>query len=146
MPEIAREREREREREKKNQVPPFPRQGDWSFGEGYAHDIMGDLNAGGGRHRISSYFVARSAYMVNHISLVQGAGWIDWNLLLNEDGGPNHVGNVCGQLFVRISVWKSFSLLAFCRINAGSRLQFNRLTGMRNVQLTKLRKVRKFLW
>ena len=90
-----REREREREREKKNQVPPFPRQGDWSFGEGYAHDIMGDLNAGGGRHRISSYFVARSAYMVNHISLVQGAGWIDWNLLLNEDGGPNHVGNVC---------------------------------------------------
>ncbi|CAE7941579.1 GBA, partial [Symbiodinium necroappetens] len=45
-------------------------QGDWSFGEGYAHDIMGDLNAG-------------------------GAGWIDWNLLLNEDGGPNHVGNVC---------------------------------------------------
>eukprot|EP00439_Symbiodinium_sp_Y106_P049138 s2314_g6.t1 len=47
-------------------------QGDWSFGEGYAHDIMGDLNAG-------------------------GAGWIDWNLLLNEDGGPNHVGNVTEQ-------------------------------------------------
>mmetsp|Transcript_134522 Transcript_134522/g.335627 ORF Transcript_134522/g.335627 Transcript_134522/m.335627 type:complete len:498 (+) Transcript_134522:105-1598(+) len=44
--------------------------GDWSFGEGYAHDIIGDLNAG-------------------------ATGWIDWNLLLNQDGGPNHVDNVC---------------------------------------------------
>jgi len=23
------------------------------------------------------------------------AGWIDWNLLLDETGGPNHVGNFC---------------------------------------------------
>ncbi|CAJ1462077.1 unnamed protein product, partial [Effrenium voratum] len=45
-------------------------EGDWSFGEGYAHDIMGNLNAG-------------------------ASGWIDWNLLLDEAGGPNHVGNVC---------------------------------------------------
>ena len=22
-------------------------------------------------------------------------GWIDWNLLLDETGGPNHVGNYC---------------------------------------------------
>jgi glucosylceramidase len=22
-------------------------------------------------------------------------GWIDWNLLLDEQGGPNHVGNFC---------------------------------------------------
>jgi len=22
-------------------------------------------------------------------------GWIDWNLLLNHAGGPNHVGNLC---------------------------------------------------
>ena len=22
-------------------------------------------------------------------------GWIDWNLLLDEKGGPNHVGNFC---------------------------------------------------
>lgn len=45
-------------------------EGDWSFGEGYAHDIMGNLNAG-------------------------AAGWIDWNMLLDDAGGPNHVGNVC---------------------------------------------------
>ncbi|CAE8637677.1 unnamed protein product [Polarella glacialis] len=44
--------------------------GDWSFGEGYGHDIIGDLNTG-------------------------SVGWIDWNLILNEIGGPNHVNNVC---------------------------------------------------
>lgn len=24
-------------------------------------------------------------------------GWIDWNLLLNEHGGPNHVENPCSE-------------------------------------------------
>lgn len=38
--------------------------------ERYAHDIIGDINAGA------------SAY-------------IDWNILLDENGGPNHVNNVC---------------------------------------------------
>ena len=37
----------------------------------YAHDIIGDLN-----HGMNS--------------------WIDWNLVLDEIGGPNHVGNYCG--------------------------------------------------
>ena len=23
-------------------------------------------------------------------------GWIDWNIVLDRDGGPNHVGNFCG--------------------------------------------------
>jgi glucosylceramidase len=23
-------------------------------------------------------------------------GWIDWNVVLDQDGGPNHVGNFCG--------------------------------------------------
>merc|ERR550514_1203125 len=40
------------------------------MGEGYAHDIMGDLNAG-------------------------AAAWTDWNLLLDGKGGPNHLGNPC---------------------------------------------------
>lgn len=44
--------------------------GEWAFGEGYAHDIVGDLNAG-------------------------AVGWTDWNLLLDTTGGPNHVGNNC---------------------------------------------------
>ena len=42
----------------------------WEFGEFYAHDIMGNLNAGMNR-------------------------FIDWNLLLDIQGGPNHVGNYC---------------------------------------------------
>lgn len=44
--------------------------GDWAFGEGYGHDILGDLNRG-------------------------AVGWLDWNLILDEKGGPNHVNNVC---------------------------------------------------
>ena len=24
------------------------------------------------------------------------SGWIDWNIVLDSDGGPNHVGNFCG--------------------------------------------------
>ncbi|OMF57017.1 hypothetical protein BK139_13855 [Paenibacillus sp. FSL R5-0490] len=28
--------------------------------------------------------------MNNHLE-----AWIDWNLVLNEEGGPNHVGNYC---------------------------------------------------
>lgn len=44
--------------------------GSRSMGEGYAHEIMGDLNAG-------------------------STGWVDWNLILDKNGGPNHVGNVC---------------------------------------------------
>jgi glucosylceramidase len=23
-------------------------------------------------------------------------GWIDWNIVLDKNGGPNHVGNFCG--------------------------------------------------
>lgn len=37
----------------------------YASGEQYAHDIMGDLN-----HWVSA--------------------WVDWNLFLNEDGGPDH--------------------------------------------------------
>lgn len=38
--------------------------------EQYAHDIIGDLNAG-------------------------AMGYIDWNMLLDENGGPNHMKNYC---------------------------------------------------
>ncbi len=38
--------------------------------EHYAHDMIGDLRAGAN-------------------------GYVDWNILLNEQGGPNHVGNFC---------------------------------------------------
>ncbi|KAH8044091.1 glucosylceramidase [Aureococcus anophagefferens] len=39
-------------------------------GPSYAHDILSDLALG-------------------------ACGWVDWNLLLDHRGGPNHLGNVC---------------------------------------------------
>ncbi|MFW5981393.1 MAG: glycoside hydrolase family 30 protein, partial [bacterium] len=44
--------------------------GYWNTGESYAHDIIGDLNNG-------------------------SVAWVDWNMVLDEMGGPNHVGNYC---------------------------------------------------
>ncbi len=44
--------------------------GDWSAGERYARSVINDLN---------------------HWAV----GWIDWNLMLDTNGGPNHVGNFC---------------------------------------------------
>jgi glucosylceramidase len=43
---------------------------EWSWGERYGESVIHDLN--------------------NYAS-----GWIDWNILLNENGGPNHVANFC---------------------------------------------------
>ena len=43
---------------------------DWALGEKYAHSMVNDFNAG-------------------------TVGWTDWNVLLDETGGPNHVGNFC---------------------------------------------------
>jgi glucosylceramidase len=47
-----------------------PHIGSWDLGERYATSIINDLNR---------WTVA----------------WIDWNLILDENGGPNHVGNLC---------------------------------------------------
>lgn len=44
--------------------------GDWRRGETYGTDIMGDLNN-------------------------WSVGWVDWNILLNQQGGPNHLNNFC---------------------------------------------------
>lgn len=42
----------------------------WSLGEKYGRSMIHDFNAG-------------------------TVGWTDWNILLDEKGGPNHVGNFC---------------------------------------------------
>jgi glucosylceramidase len=47
-----------------------PHHGSWELGERYARSIINDLNR-------------------------WTVGWIDWNLLLDAGGGPNHVGNFC---------------------------------------------------
>ena len=43
---------------------------DWSLGERYGFSMINDFNSG-------------------------TVGWTDWNILLDETGGPNHVGNFC---------------------------------------------------
>lgn len=43
---------------------------DWSLGEKYGNSVLNDFNSG-------------------------TSGWTDWNILLDEKGGPNHVGNYC---------------------------------------------------
>lgn len=48
----------------------FNKLNDWSLGERYGYSMINDFNAG-------------------------TVGWTDWNLLLDEKGGPNHVGNFC---------------------------------------------------
>jgi len=45
-----------------------PHLGEWSLGERYGHSMIEDLN---------------------HWSV----GWVDWNMVLNQQAGPNHVGN-----------------------------------------------------
>jgi glucosylceramidase len=47
-----------------------PHRGSWELGERYAHSMINDLNR-------------------------WTVGWIDWNLVLDYQGGPNHVGNFC---------------------------------------------------
>jgi glucosylceramidase len=43
---------------------------DWKWGESYGRSMINDFNAG-------------------------TVGWTDWNILLDEQGGPNHVKNYC---------------------------------------------------
>jgi len=43
---------------------------DWSLGERYGYSMVNDFNCG-------------------------TVAWTDWNILLDENGGPNHVGNFC---------------------------------------------------
>ncbi|MCE2914797.1 MAG: glucosylceramidase [Rubrivivax sp.] len=67
-----------------------PHHGSWALGERYARSMINDLNR-------------------------WTVGWIDWNLLLDEHGGPNHVGNYCsaplladvahGRLMHQSSYW-----------------------------------------
>ncbi|MBL4677830.1 MAG: glycoside hydrolase family 30 protein [Mucilaginibacter sp.] len=48
----------------------FERLNDWALGERYGLSMINDFNAG-------------------------TVAWTDWNILLDEKGGPNHVGNFC---------------------------------------------------
>jgi len=47
-----------------------PHLGEWELGERYGTSMISDLNR-------------------------WCVGWVDWNMILDETGGPNHVGNLC---------------------------------------------------
>jgi glucosylceramidase len=48
----------------------YARVNDWALGERYGHSMVNDFNCG-------------------------TVGWTDWNILVDETGGPNHVSNFC---------------------------------------------------
>ncbi|CAN0521040.1 unnamed protein product, partial [Ectocarpus sp. 12 AP-2014] len=45
-------------------------EGGWKRAEHTVHEMIADVNS-------------------------WSTGWVDWNLMLNYDGGPNHAGNLC---------------------------------------------------
>ena len=74
-----------------------PHIGSWDLGERYAHNIINDLNR-------------------------WTVGWIDWNLVLDENGGPNHANNFCSAPIIadtkndRLIFQSSYYYLGhFCR-------------------------------
>ena len=80
-----------------------PHTGEWDVGERYVRNIVNDLNR-------------------------WTVGWIDWNLLLDEHGGPNHVGNFCnapiladterGELMHQSAYWALGHFARFIRPGA----------------------------
>jgi len=48
----------------------FSKLNEWALGERYGNSILNDFNSG-------------------------AVAWTDWNILLDQTGGPNHVGNFC---------------------------------------------------
>jgi glucosylceramidase len=62
-----------------------PHHGSWELGERYARSLINDLNR-------------------------WTVGWIDWNLLLDHRGGPNHVGNFCSAPIHTNAACDGFSL------------------------------------
>jgi glucosylceramidase len=62
-----------------------PHHGSWDLGERYARSMINDINR-------------------------WTVGWIDWNLLLDQQGGPNHVGNYCSAPILVRTDHDSFDL------------------------------------
>jgi glucosylceramidase len=57
----------------------------WFRAQRYAHDIMADLNH-------------------------WAHGWVDWNLILDDQGGPNHLNNTCDAPIIMTQAGDNFRL------------------------------------
>jgi len=62
---------------------PGVKLGDWTRGEAYGIDILNDI-------------------------LHWSTGWVDWNMVLDEKGGPNHLGNMCDAPIIVFPATNSF--------------------------------------
>jgi glucosylceramidase len=61
---------------------------DWAYTASWASDVADDHPIYTPVHRYARNIIVSLDHWMT--------GWIDWNIVLDQDGGPNHVGNFCG--------------------------------------------------
>jgi glucosylceramidase len=65
-----------------------PNATDWAYTATWAGPAVVDHPAYTPVHRYARDIIVGLNHWVS--------GWVDWNIVLDQDGGPNHVGNFCG--------------------------------------------------
>jgi glucosylceramidase len=65
-----------------------PNATDWAYSATWAGPAVVDHPAYTPVHRYARDIIVGLNHWVS--------GWVDWNAVLDQDGGPNHVGNFCG--------------------------------------------------
>jgi len=65
-----------------------PNATDWAYSATWAGPAVVDHPAYTPVHRYARDIIVGLNHWVS--------GWVDWNVVLDQDGGPNHVGNFCG--------------------------------------------------
>ncbi|MBD3868266.1 MAG: glycosyl hydrolase [Acidobacteria bacterium] len=61
---------------------------DWAYSATWAGEAVADHPVYTPVHRYARNIIVSLDHWVG--------GWVDWNVVLDRDGGPNHVGNFCG--------------------------------------------------
>jgi glucosylceramidase len=61
---------------------------DWAYTASWAGESAADHPIYTPVHRYARNIIVSLDHWVS--------GWVDWNIVLDRDGGPNHVGNFCG--------------------------------------------------
>lgn len=65
-----------------------PNASDWAYSVTWEGVIVEDHPLYTPTHRYARNIIVSLDHWVS--------GWVDWNIVLDRDGGPNHVGNFCG--------------------------------------------------
>jgi len=65
-----------------------PNATDWAYSASWAGPAVVDHPVYTPVHRYARNIIVSLDHWVS--------GWVDWNIVLDRDGGPNHVGNFCG--------------------------------------------------